>query len=159
MSTHEHSATQPTAPLLLEPREDIPSVVPGTEVLAHVLRLLSTDAALQTRAVEAGIALEALSPTAFADPDPTWLRAEELLEEPAACPGERLFVQTLATAAEWHSAATITAAVQALALSVRRQQLDLPAVGQQTLLRACEALVTATQALPRERRARLRYGA
>jgi hypothetical protein len=70
-------------------------------------------AALETAT---GVSLAPLMPVAHpAEPEPAWLRAEEMLAEAAACPSERLLASTLSTVTAWWRPAQLQATAQQLA--------------------------------------------
>jgi hypothetical protein len=103
--------------LRLELRSGSIQLLPGTAGLAAMLASLARDpaarAALETAS---GISLAPLLPAKQEDePEPDWLRAEEMLDAAAACPSERLLASSLATVTAWWQPAQLQAAAQQLA--------------------------------------------
>jgi hypothetical protein len=106
--------------LLLELRSGSTRLLPGTAGLAALLASLARDPA-DRAALEAatGVSLAPLMPVAYpAAPEPDWLRAEEMLAEAAACPGERLLASTLSTVTAWWRPAQVQATAQQLAAAL-----------------------------------------
>lgn len=124
--------------------------------LARLLAGLPHDAALQSDLSASGVNPAVLEPAREDPPGvPEWLRAEELLEEVAVCPGERLFAQTLASASAWRAAGEIAIAAGVLETIVRSRKHLGADVHEGSLLRACASLAGAASALPAARQVRL----
>ena len=120
--------------------------VPDSEALGVLLRALSHDRVLRQTLSASGARPEALLPAGGSADEPEWLRAEEMLEEAAACPGERLFAKTLISAVNRSSAAEIVLAARALAAAVR--QGTIPASNAEAVLAGCMAMASAASQLP-----------
>jgi hypothetical protein len=128
--------------------------LPGTAALAGVLQRLTDDLASLTKIeAEAHVSLDAVVPVLYAAPDePEWLQAAELLEEAAACPGERLLGKSLTIAAGWWRPNDLEAAVTALAGILARDAANPQA------LQGCAVVLAAIRSLPADRRVRLAWG-
>jgi hypothetical protein len=103
--------------LRLELRSGSTQLLPGTAGLARLLAHLERDpAARASWEASAGVSLAPLLPVQQAhEPEPDWLRAEEMLDEAAACPSERLLASSLTTVAAWWQPVQLQAAAQQLA--------------------------------------------
>jgi hypothetical protein len=139
----------------LEARGEEPIAIDGSAELGRLLDLLRANPGERACLTAACVAANALLPVDPTSGEPDWMRAEQMLEEAAACPGERLFAQSLATAAEWHSAGKIAEASRSLALAVEAG-LPLPdSISTEAVRRGCVAVEMAAASLPASRKARL----
>jgi hypothetical protein len=106
--------------------------------------------------IGAGVAMQVLLPLEReAVPVPDWVRAEEMLEETAACPGERLFARTLSSAVEWRSVADIASAAVALGHLVLAGGVRASDASAEAVVHGCTMLATAASALPAACQARV----
>jgi hypothetical protein len=85
-----------------------------TGALRRLVRAPNADAPGGDMPADLRARLAPLLPVAPTPDEPEWLRAEEMLEEAAACPGERLFAGTLAAGAQWWRAAEMREALRLL---------------------------------------------
>lgn len=134
--------------LLLQLRRGVSTPVSGTSALRALLAEGDPPAHLAA-------ALAVLSPPlAGSHDEPDWLRSAEMLQEAAACPGERLFAHTLHSAAEWRRADELAAAARALAIALKAA--PIPARGSGDPLQGCAALTARLDSLPPSQQVRLR---
>jgi hypothetical protein len=144
-----------TGLLLLEARGEEPIAIDGSAELGQLLHLLRAEPGERARLAAVGVVTNALLPVDPTPVEPDWMRAEQMLEEAAACPGERLFAQSLATAAQWHSAGKIAKASHSLALATEAGLLLPDSISAEAVRRGCAALEAAAARLPESRQARL----
>lgn len=143
------------AVLQLEARGEPPIALDESAELARLLDLVRLDPEAHACLTAQGVAVGVLLPAPATPDEPQWLRAEELLDEAAACPGERLLAQSLAMAGNWHRACEIIDAARMLAAAIRTEAALPEAFTRAALLRGCAAIETATSRLQPARHARL----
>jgi hypothetical protein len=145
--------TSPEAPgLWLEVRGDARIPLEGTGDLARLLIAARDGTAAPPLPRTAGF--EALLPVPAATAEePDWLRAAAMLEEEAACPGERLLAGTLAAGASWWRPERMRDAATALHDALGSE------AGQGAAARGNLALLAALERLPSGVWVRLAQGA
>lgn len=128
--------------IYLERRGEAAVPVGGAEALAALLVSLRDDPT--AAGVTPGPELQPLLPRPPLEPE--WLRATTLLEEEAACPGERLFARSIADEAGWWRPAQVAAAAAALrTLLVTDSRCGREAQGCDLLLAAMRSLAPDAQ--------------
>jgi hypothetical protein len=133
----------PHSDLRLELRSGSRQSLPGTVDLAALLLSLSHDPVARASLEAAtGVSLAPLLPAEHvAEPEPDWLRAEEMLDDAAACPGERLLASSLAMTAAWWRPALLQEAARRLAAL-------LAARGEAHLATQCQDLARVVAQVP-----------
>lgn len=145
-------------PLLqLEVRGGETSTLAGTAALAALLCELREDHSRFARLAANSPGLRILLPATPAAPEePDWLRAAEMIDEDAACPGERLFASSLATAAHWCHVDEMASAARSLSGALPAEDiLAAKSLTREAILHGCTVVATAAERLPASRQVRL----